>query len=73
MQDKDALVLVEVKTKSNRSFGIASDMITFKKKRKLLQLAKALYQKFPKKTIRIDVVAIDENKIEHFVSAVEEI
>jgi len=72
MQDKDALVIVEVKTKSSGLFGLASDMITLKKKRKLLQLAKALWQKFAHKTIRIDVVAIDEEKIDHIVSAVEE-
>lgn len=73
MQDKDALVIVEVKTKSDASFGLAADMITYKKKRKLLQLAKALWQKYPKKNVRIDVVAIDFfNEIEHIVSAVEE-
>lgn len=69
---KKDLVIVEVKTKSDTSFGFASEMITYKKKRKLLQLARALWQKFPKKNIRIDVVAIDEEKIEHLVSAVEE-
>ena len=72
MQDKKDLVIVEVKTKSNESFGRASDMITSRKKRKLLQLAKSLWQKYPKRNIRIDVVAIDNNKIDHLVSAVEE-
>lgn len=73
MQDKDSLVIVEVKTKSGDSFGHASEMITSKKKKKLLQLAKALWQKFPKYNIRIDVVAIDDyNKIQHLESAVQE-
>lgn len=73
MQDKDALVIVEVKTKSDESYGVASEMITAHKKRKLIQLAKALWQKYPRKTVRIDVVAIDySNNIEHLVSAVEE-
>jgi putative endonuclease len=72
MQDKKDLVIVEVKTKSDASFGFASEMITYKKKRKLLQLAKALWQKFPQKKIRIDVVALDEDKIDHITSAVEE-
>ncbi len=73
MQDKYDLVIVEVKTKSDLSYGRASEMITYKKKRKLLQLAKALWQKFPQKTIRIDVIAIDHyNNIEHLISAVEE-
>ncbi len=72
MRDKKDLVIVEVKTKSSKDFGLAADMITYKKKRKLLQLAKALWQKFPKKKIRIDVVALDEEKIAHIISAVEE-
>ena len=72
MQDKNDLVIVEVKTKSDSSFGFASEMITYKKKRKLLQLARALTQKFPRKNIRIDVVAVDEEKIDHIISAVEE-
>ena len=72
MQDKDTLVIVEVKTKSDNSYGIAADMITLKKKRKLIQLAKALWQKYPDRIIRIDVVAIDAENIDHIVSAVEE-
>lgn len=72
MQDENDLVIVEVKTKSSSVFGLASDMITLKKKRKLLQLAKALWQKYPKHNIRVDVVAIDEDKIDHIISAVEE-
>lgn len=71
--DKNALIIVEVKTKSDESFGRAAEMINFHKKKKLLQLARALWQKFPNRTIRIDVIAIDHNdKIEHLVSAVEE-
>lgn len=72
MEDGDSLVVVEVKTKSSIDFGLAADMITLKKKIKLLQLAKALSQKFPNRNIRIDVVAIDDGKVEHIVSAVEE-
>jgi len=72
MQDGDSLVIVEVKAKSDDSFGQAHDMITNKKKKKLLQLAHTLNQKYPDKSIRIDVVAIDNEKIEHLVSAVEE-
>jgi Holliday junction resolvase-like predicted endonuclease len=69
---KNTLVIVEVKSKSSEDFGLAADMITLKKKRKLLQLSNALSQKFPQKTIRIDVVAIDKENIEHIISAVEE-
>lgn len=72
-QDGQNLVIVEVKTKSDTSYGQAAEMVNFRKKRKLLQLAKALWQKFPRRTIRIDVVAIDQlDQIEHIKSAVEE-
>lgn len=73
-RDGKTLVIVEVKTKTDESFGRAAEMITPHKRNKLLQLAKALWQKFPERTIRIDVVAVDEsrNKIEHIINAVEE-
>ncbi|MCL5407352.1 MAG: YraN family protein [Patescibacteria group bacterium] len=72
--DQDTLVIVEVKTKSDESFGLPQEMVNYKKKKKLLQLAKALWQKYPNKTIRIDVIAVDDRnkKIEHIVNAVEE-
>lgn len=74
MQDNFILVIVEVKTKSNLNFGLPQEMVNYKKRQKLLQLAKTLWQKYPHKDIRIDVVAIDEehNKIEHIINAVEE-
>lgn len=70
--DKGTLVITEVKTKSDDSFGSASEMITPRKRQKLLQLARALWQKYPQKTVRIDVVTIDEGKIKHLPSAVQE-
>jgi len=73
MLDKKSLVIVEVKTKSDQSYGVASEMITLKKRKKLIQLAKALMQKYPKMVVRIDVMAIDyDDNVEHLVSAVEE-
>lgn len=72
MRENNDLVIVEVKTKQSEHFGLAADMITLKKKMKLRQLAKALWQKYPGKNIRIDVVAIDRQNIQHFRSAVEE-
>lgn len=73
-QDKDVLVLVEVKTKTTGRFSTPQEKVDRAKKRKLIQLAKALWQKFPDKTVRIDVVAIDEsaNSLDHIISAVEE-
>ena len=74
MKNKNTFVIVEVKTKTDSSFGLAQEMVNYRKKHKLLQLAKALMQKYPKINVRIDVVAIDKEKedISHFISAVEE-
>ena len=74
MEDGDDLVICEVKTKSSDEFGVPQEEVDFFKKKKLLQLAKALWQLYPSHSVRIDVVGINmENKsIEHIVSAVEE-
>lgn len=74
MEDKDTLVICEVKTKSGAEYGAPQEEIDYFKKKKLIQLAKALWQIYPNHSIRIDVVAINmENEsIEHIVSAVEE-
>lgn len=73
MSDKAVLVIIEVKTKSGAGFGLPQEMIDYKKKHKLIQLAKALSQKYPCRLIRIDVIAIDkDNKIEHIINAIEE-
>ncbi|OGD57159.1 hypothetical protein A2V71_01880 [Candidatus Berkelbacteria bacterium RBG_13_40_8] len=74
MQQKDTFVICEVKTKTSHAFGTPQDEIDYFKKKKLLQLAKALWQIYPGHSIRIDVVAVDETngKIEHIVNAVEE-
>ncbi len=74
MQQKDTLIIVEVKTKTSHDFGAPQDEIDYFKKKKLLQLAKALWQIYPGHSIRIDVVAVDEaeDRIDHIVNAVEE-
>lgn len=73
MQDKNTLVIVEVKTKSNLNFGLPQEEVDWHKQRKLRQLAGALAQKFPVRQIRIDVVAVDESNdsVDHIVNAVE--
>lgn len=73
MQKGDILIIVEVKTKSSDEFGAPQEEVDFFKKKKLTQLGKALWQLYPSHSIRIDVVAVDENdKIEHIENAVEE-
>ena len=73
-EDSGVLVIVEVKTKTTGKYILPHEKVDLAKKRKLVQLAKALWQKFPDKTIRIDVVAIDEQAdlIDHIINAVEE-
>jgi len=74
MQQKDTLIIVEVKTKMSQEYGTPQDEIDYFKKKKLLQLAKSLWQLYPSHSIRIDVVAVDgKNKtIDHVINAVEE-
>ena len=73
MQEKDSLIIVEVKTKTTSHFATPQEQVHYKKQQKLRQLARALESKFPKRPIRIDVVAVDEEagKIDHIISAVE--
>lgn len=58
-QDGKTIVIVEVKTKTSDEYGRPEEMLTFKKKQKLLQLGRVLLQKYPGKNIRIDVSAVD--------------
>src|SRR3989304_6598443 len=56
MEEKNTLIICEVKTKSGTEYGEPQEEIDFFKKRKLIQLAKALWQLYPNHSIRIDVV-----------------
>jgi len=73
-QDKNSIVIVEVKTVRGAGFGLAQELVRYKKQKKLKLLARTLCQKFPDKTIRIDVIGVDfsdgEPKIEHIINAV---
>jgi len=71
MQDKKVLVIVEVKTKSNRFFGLAEEEVDRRKQKKLLTLAKAVASQYTHQSVRIDVVAINDSAINHIVNAIE--
>jgi putative endonuclease len=75
-QKAKTIVLVEVKTKSTDRFGAGYEMVNYYKAKKLLCLAKSLQIRYPKSTIRIDVVSVDLSSsppiIEHFENAVQE-
>ena len=72
MQDKKTLVIVEVKTKSNKDFGLAEEEVDWHKQKKLLLLAQTLSFNYPDQSVRIDVVAINSKEINHIINAVEE-
>jgi putative endonuclease len=73
---KPTIVVVEVKTKSGRSYGAGWEMVNYFKKEKLLLLAKSLQKDYPKSVIRIDIISIDTAfdppEIRHFENAVED-
>ncbi|HOE74706.1 MAG TPA: YraN family protein [bacterium] len=69
-QEKDTLVVVEVKTKTSVEQGAPEEMVDWKKQKKLVRLAQEVNQKFPQYGIRIDVIAIEEKKIRHYINAV---
>lgn len=74
-QDKDTIVIVEVKTKRYVNQGRPEEQVDYFKQRKLCLLARAISQQYPDQPIRIDVIAIDETdfepKINHIINAVE--
>ncbi|HLC43887.1 MAG TPA: YraN family protein [Patescibacteria group bacterium] len=75
-QIKKVIVIVEVKTVRGGGFGSAQELVRFKKQNKLRLLARAVEQKYPGKTVRIDVVGVEfgfdgKPEIDHIISAVE--
>lgn len=74
-EEGDILVIVEVKTKTNASYGLAKEEVDWRKQRKLKNLARALSVKYSDRPIRIDVIGIDYQdgvpKIEYIPNAVE--
>lgn len=76
MQDKNDIVIVEVKTKTGTNFGSGAEMVGYHKRQKLIRLAQELSQLHPNRQIRIDVVEIDASRqpmtINHIINAVED-
>jgi Holliday junction resolvase-like predicted endonuclease len=69
-------VVIEVKTVRGAGFGLAQDLVRYKKQQKLRNLARAIMQEYQNWPIRIDVIGVDlsdsnDPKIEHLVNAVE--
>ena len=70
-RDGKTIVIVEVKTVRGSGWGSAHDLVRSKKQQKLKTLALAVIKDYPGKDIRIDVIGIDKEKIEHIKNAVE--
>lgn len=77
-QQQNALVFVEVKTRSNDAYGPPEASVTARKREHLIASAQAYLQKLPNRDVewRIDVIAIRKRKSEptpeiiHFENAI---
>lgn len=67
------LVFVEVKSRSNINYGYPSESVNYKKKRKIINVAKyyILTNSLENLSVRFDVIEIyfNEKKINHIVNA----
>ena len=74
-EHKKTIVIVEVKTVRGEGFGLAQELVRYKKQQKLRLLGRAIEQQYPGRDLRIDVIGVDfssgESKIEHIVNAVD--
>jgi putative endonuclease len=69
-RDKDTLVFIEVRQRSNERFGSASASITPAKQKKLIRAAQCYLQANPAETrhgARFDVLALDKNNTIHWI------
>lgn len=73
-QENKTMVIVEVKTVRGGGFGLAQELVRFKKQNKLKLLGRAMEQKYPNCQIRIDVIGIEllenSHRLEHIKNAV---
>lgn len=73
-EDNKTIVVVEVKTVRGEGYGLAQELVRWKKQKKLKLLGRAIEQQYPTRAIRIDVIGVDyssgEPAIEHLVDAV---
>ncbi|MCM8783813.1 MAG: YraN family protein [Candidatus Omnitrophica bacterium] len=63
-QDRDTICFVEVKTRTNKEFGLPEEAITLKKRKHLINLAVNYIKRFQLigYNVRFDVVAINWDK-----------
>jgi len=79
-QDGDTIVIVEVKTRSGRSYGLPEDAMTQTKRRRLLRAAWTYLEQnnLLESTWRVDVIAIEVarggaiGRVDHYQNVVED-
>lgn len=69
-ENRGTIVIVEVKKVRGGGWGGAADLVRRAKQQKLKLLASAISQEYPKRNLRIDVIAIDGDDITHIENAV---
>ena len=70
MQDKNSLVFVEVRYRSNKNFGGAAASVTKAKQRKIIRTALLYQQQYaPRSNMRFDVVAIESDNSIQWIEA----
>ena len=70
-EDKGIIVFVEVKTRTDSSFGFPSEAVDYKKREKYFRLAREymIKNKLYDKSCRFDVVEIENGQINHIENA----
>jgi len=70
-QDRDVMVFVEVKTRTNEKFGFASEAVDFKKQQKIKNAALLYTQNENISAIRFDVIEVylSSGKLNHIINA----
>jgi putative endonuclease len=79
-QDGDVIVIVEVKTRSGRSYGLPEEAMTQTKRRRLLRAAWTYLEQnqLLESTWRVDVIAIEVSRggaigrVDHYQNVVED-
>lgn len=69
-QKGDVLAFIEVKTRLSDSFGIPSEAVDYKKRRRYIQAAKYYFlNREPDCTVRFDIIEIFQGQINHIENA----
>ena len=70
-KQKDTIVFVEVKTRTDEKYGFAAEAVDTKKQQKIRNVAVLYAQKYNITDMRFDVVEVylNEEKINHIVNA----